>query len=126
MRATAEVGKGTLRIGRDGAVFELTDELYLILFAPIAKHFKGIGLGDIVPHNILFAGGQFQHLGFDGGKIALLYGRLARVDIVIESILNSGTDTKLDTGIELLQGFGHEVCRTVPESVLALGIVPLV
>ena len=57
------------------------------------------------PHDVFFAGSQLHHLGFDGGKVALFYGRLSRIYIVIESVLNGRTDTKLDAGIELLQGF---------------------
>ena len=49
---------------------------------------------------------------------------LARIDVVVETVLDGGSDTELHAGIQLLQRLGQQVCRAVPESVLAFRIIP--
>lgn len=46
------------------------------------------------------------------------------VNIVIESVLDSRTDAEFHIGEELLKSLGEQVSRTVPESMLAFGVIP--
>ena len=51
---------------------------------------------------------------------------LCGIDIIVKTILNSGTDTELNTGIQLLQCLCHQMRRCMPERMLCLRIFPLV
>ena len=70
----------------------------------------------------LFA--QFQQPLLDLGEVLVGDLVLARIDVVVETVLDGGTDTELHAGIQFLQRLGQQVCRAVPESVLAFRIIP--
>ena len=125
VRPTAKVGERALRIGRDGAVGQLADQLRLVDFAPVSEELQGVGFRDVGPADGFLLAHQLGHLSLDLGEIAFLDDRLARIHVIIEPVLDGGADTELDAGIQLLQGFGHEVSARVPKGVLALVVVPL-
>ena len=99
MRATAEVSKRTLGICGDMSVLKLADELAFIYFATVAKHFQGVGLGDVGTLDLLLALGKLEHLFLNPGEILSRELMLSGVDIIIESILDGGADTEFHTGI---------------------------
>ena len=123
MRAAAEVGEITLRVRCDMAVLKFGDKFTLIYFAAIAEQFQGVGFGYIGAYNVFFLLGKLEHFFSIFPKSAEV-NWFSRIDVVVESVLDSRTDTEFHSGIKFLQSFGKEVSRTVPESVFAFGIVP--
>jgi len=49
-----------------------------------------------------------------------------QVDIIIKAALDGRTNAKLRPRIQILDGFCHQMCRGVPESMLAFRIIPFV
>ena len=128
VRATAQVGEVALCIGGDGAVFEvLLDVLTLIGLTVGSKRLQGIGLGDLAAHNGLLLRSQLFHLSLNRWEVALLDAlAIGQQHVIEESVLDGGSETELDAGVQLLQRLCQQVCRGVPEGVLALLVLELV
>ena len=124
VRTAAKVGKRTLRIGGDVAVFKLGDKFALIFLVAVAEELQSVVLRYVGTHYCLVLLGKLKHLGFDFCEIVGCELVVTRVDIVVETILNGRADTELHAGIQLLQRLGKEVSRAVPECVLAFGVFP--
>ena len=125
MRATAQVGEVTLGISGDVTVFQVIDEFALQGLALVAEELQRIGLADVGADNSLIFLCEFSHLFLNLGEVCIGQGGAASVDVIVETILHSGTNTELYVGIQLLKGLGQQVCRCVPEGVFALGVLPL-
>ena len=125
VRATAQIGERTLRIGCDRTISQLADQLSLIFFTAVAKHLQSVRLRDALTLDLLLLGYQLLHLRLDSGKVALLDHGLTRIYIIVKTILDSRTDTELNARIQLLQRLSHQVRARMPESMLAFLIVPL-
>ena len=125
MRATAQVGEVALGIGSDVTVFQVIDELALQGLALVTKELEGVGLADVGTHNGLVLLGEFCHLLLNLGEVGIGQGGAAGIDIIVETCLYCRANTELYIGVQLLQGLGQQVCRRVPEGVLALGVFPL-
>ena len=80
-------------------VLQLGNQLALISFSPLAKHLQGISLRDVPTHHWFLPGSQFHHLLFNDRQVGLLDGRLARIHVIIETVLNGGTYAELDARI---------------------------
>ena len=124
MRTTAEVGEVALGICGDCAVFKFADELAFVGFAAVTEHLQGIGLGDIAAHDRLFGACKLEHFLFYLGEVGCCNLIFARVDVIVETILDGRTDAEFNTGIKLLKGFGQQVRRAVPEGVFAFWVFP--
>ena len=124
VRATAKVGEVALGVGGDVAVLKLADELALVCLAAVAEHLQGVGLADVLAHDGLLLAGELEHALLYFGKIGVGELVLARVDVIVEAVFDGGADAELHAGVKLLQGFGQQVGRRVPEGVLAFGVVP--
>ena len=125
MRAAAQIGEISLRVGGYGSVFEFVDEFYFVVFIAFREHVNGIGFRDAFSLNVFFGGDEFHHFLFDGWKIGFLDGdTLSGVNIVVKSILYCRPNTEFYARVKFLQRFGHQVRRRVPVCVLAFGIVP--
>ncbi len=107
------------------AVLEFVDEFALEALPAVAEELQRVGLADVAAHDGLLASHQFGHFFLNLLKVGTRERVLARVDVVVESVLDGGTYTKLNAVVEFLQSLGQQVCRCVPEGVLALGILPL-
>ena len=108
------------------SVLEVANKLALVGLPFGFEVLECIRLAYLLADELLLLGAELQHLRLDGGEVALLDDlTFGRHHVVIEAVLDSGTYTELNARIELLQGFGHEVARGVPEGVLRLGILPL-
>ena len=125
VRTAAEVCKRTLRIGRNLTVFQLTDKLGFIFFTSVTKHFQRVSFRYILTFDLLFLSHQFQHFSFDSRKIAFFDNSVTRIHVIVESILDSRSDTELDAGIQFLQSFSHQVGTRVPECMLTFFVFPL-
>ena len=125
MRTAAKVGEVALCICSDMTVLKFGDQLTFICFATVPEHFECIGLGDVSAYNLLILLGKFKHLGLDSREIGRRDGMAVGVDIVIEAVFDSRSDTEFHTGEKFLQRLSEEVGRTVPESMLAFIVIPL-
>ena len=120
VRTTAQICKVTLSIGRNMSVFQFFNQLILICLSFLGKESQSIGLGDFLAHNSFLTLGHFDHFLFDLGKVCLTDDNtLRRHHVVIETVLNSRTDTELHARIEFLQSLCQQVGRSMPESMLA-------
>ncbi len=106
------------------SVFKLGDKLALVFFIAVAEHLEGVGLGYVLADNGLVLACEFEHLGFDFGEVIGSEFVFSRVDVVVEAVFNGRADAEADAGVKLLKGLGEQVCRAVPESMLALGVIP--
>ena len=125
MRSFAKVGKITLCVGGDFAVFEFTNEFAFQGLSLVAKIAQCVGFRDVGSHHSLFARHNFLHFLFDFLKIGTCDGVITGVDVVVEAVFNSRANTELYALVELLQGFSEQVGRCVPKGVLTLIVVPL-
>ena len=106
------------------SVLKFADEFALVGLVAVAKHLECIRLGDVFADDGFLACYEFLHLLLDlrevfGGDLVF-----SRIDVVVESVFDGRSDTELYAGVQFLKGFGEEVGRRVPESVLAFGVVP--
>ncbi len=123
--AAAQVGKAAVGVERDRAVLQIGDQLDLIRVALFGKGLQRFGLGHFAADEFFFVAGQLLHLLFDLLQIGFSDGRRA-VDVIVEAVFDGRADAELDARIERFERLGQQVRRGVPESVLALGVVPLV
>ena len=91
------------------------------------KEGEAVGLAYLLAHHRLVLAGQLEHLVFNGLEVALAYLLAVGEQYVVEeAILDGGTETELDAGIELLQGLCQQVGAGVPKGMFALFVVELV
>ena len=128
VRTTAKVGEVALRVGGDGAVFQvLCNVLALVGLTVGLELLQRVGLRDISAHDGLVFLGQFEHLSLDFGEVVLRdHLSFGRHDVIEEAVLDGRSEAELNAGIKLLQGFGKQMRRRVPEGVLALFVLKLV
>ena len=126
VRATAQVGKCTLRISCDVAVFQFGNQLAFISFSTVTKHLQSICLGNVLSDNRFFLSHQFSHLFLNGRQVSFLDSRFTRVHIIVETVFDSRTYTELDARIEFLQSFGQQVGTGMPKGMLTLLILPFI
>ena len=105
-------------------ILELANEFALVLLAAVAEELESVVLGYVGTYNLLLLTGEFKHLLLNLGEVGSGDGVLSGVDIIVETVFDSRTDTEFHTGIQFLECFGEKVCRAVPEGVLAFSIVP--
>ena len=125
MRSTAQVGEIALSIGGDVSVLEFGNKLTLERLSVVSEELERIGLADVAAHHSFFSCHEFIHFLFYLLEIGTGYSVLTRVDVIVEPVFNSRTYTELNALIKFLQSLGQQVRRSVPEGVLAFGVVPL-
>ena len=127
VRATAKVRILTLGIGGDMAVLKFFNQLILIRLSVLSEELKRVSLGNIATYEGFLASDEFLHLLFNQPKVALGDAdAFGGHHVIIESIFDSRTDTKLRTRPQFLHSFSHKVGRSVPEGMLCFGVVPLI
>ena len=126
MWSPAKIGKRTLSIRSDMTIFQFGNQFTFISFSTITKHFQCIRLCYIRTNHGFLLCDQFSHFSFNSRQISLFNNSLSRVNIIIETIFNSRTYTKLYSRIEFLQRFCQQVRTRMPESVLPLFIFPFI
>ena len=126
VRTTTKVSKCTLGISCNVSVFQFGDQFTFVCFAAIAKHFQSICFCDAFSDYLFFLCSQFQHFSFNGWKIAFFNHSFTRIHIIVESVLDSRSDTKLDTRIKFLQSFRQQVCTCMPKRMFTFFIIPFI
>ena len=106
--ATAQIGKITVGVEADRTIFECTDQLHFIFITLFRIGIERFSLRNLTTCNRLFGSGQLLHFLLDLGQVRLCDG-YRRVHIIIESILNAGTDTEFDPRIECFKRFSQQV-----------------
>ena len=124
VRAAAQVRELAVRVVCDGTVFQLGNELLLVLVALFGEVGHGVGLGDLDAAEVLLLAGEFQHLVLDGLEVRVREGAAVHVHVVVETVFDGGADAELDAREQGLEGFGHEVGGGVPEHFLGLVVFP--
>ena len=103
MRALAEVGEVALRIGGDGTILQFGYQFTLVGLAFVAEGFECLGFADLGADDRLFALLNLRNLFLNGGEVGILdHLSFGRHDVVIKTILNSGSDTELYSRVEFL------------------------
>ena len=124
VRAAAQVRELAVGVVCDGTVFQLGNELLLVLVALFGEVGQGFGLGDVDAAEVLLLAGEFQHLVLDGLEVGVRQGAAVHVHVVVETVLDGGADAELDAREKGFEGLGHEVGGGVPEHFLGLVVIP--
>ena len=126
VRATTKVGKRTLCISSNVTVFQFRNQLTFICFTSFSEFLQSVFLGNAFAHQSFFLGCQFCHFCFDNRQIRVLNGSFSRIYVIIETVFDSRTDTKLNARIKFLQCFCQQVSTCVPKSMFTLFIFPFI
>ena len=126
VRTTAKVSKRTLCISSNVTIFQFGNQFTFICLTSFSKFLQSVFFGNTFTHQSLFLCCQFSHLRFDNGQIRVLNGSFSRIYIIIETIFDSRTDTKLNTRIKFLQCFCQQVSTCMPKSMFTLFIFPFI
>ena len=102
MRTAAKVGERAIGVERNRAVLQCLDQLNFVLVALLGECTQRLSLSYLGAYDSLLRASQLQHLLLDTRQVALGDGHGA-IDIVVETALDSGTDTELNTGVQCLQ-----------------------
>ena len=108
------------------SVFQFRNQLALISLTSLTKHLQGIFLGNAGTDQCFFLCSQFCHFLFDSRQVTFLDHCISRIYIVIESVLDSRTDTELNARVQFLQSFCQQMGTCMPERMLSLFIFPLI
>ena len=109
MGALAKVSERPVGIICNGAVLELGDKLLLVLVAFFRKICHCIGLGDILAYKILLFSRKLEHLLLYLRKVGVGKCHTAEVDIIVEAVLNSRSDTEFNARVESLESLCHKM-----------------
>ena len=117
MRSPAEVDIVALFVEGDRlALRQIVDESHFVVLT--ASEFKGASVfpTHLFPDNGQFFVREFAHFLFDTRQILLLEG-LRQIKIVVETILNRGSDSEFDAREKLPNRLRHQVGCAVPQIV---------
>src|SRR5262249_41592011 len=114
VRAAAQVDELTLAVKTQGRIlFQIVvDVLDLEALAHVGNQRPRIGSGALKALERLGVFDDFAHLVLDARKVVLADGS-GRVNVVIETILQRGTEGKLCAREQAQDGAGHDVSSTV-------------
>ena len=127
VRTTAKVGVSTLCVGRNLTVFEFFNEFVLVSLTTVGKELNSVSLWDVFTNECILLLHEFLHLLFNLRKVFFADAHALRGHhVVVETVFNSRTDTKLSAGPNFTDCFSHQVRRSVPKGVLRFSVFPLV
>ena len=126
VRPAAQVDEVTVAVERDGgARRDPFDDLDLVALARGAEHLDGLVAVDLLALELEVGLDVLGHLGLDRGEVLLGEGT-RHVEVVVEAVLDGGTDRDLGLGEEAFYGRGHDVRGAVVQRlerrVLARGL----
>ena len=122
VRTAAEVEEVAAAVQGHGVGVELFDDLDLVALALAFEESDGVGLA----HDGAFEGNVGGHDGahflLDGFEVFRSEGT-GSIEVVIETLVDGGTDGHLHAGEELLHGSGHDMRSGMAQELQAFGIV---
>ena len=127
MWSTTEIDEVAAGVGAYRPILEILDQLHLvgilILLSPVVE---GILLGDLLTDQRLILLSELHNTLLQLRQVALRQrgACLRHINIVVVAVIHGRTDGKFHPGIELLKRLGGQVCRSVPEGMLPLVIIP--
>ena len=122
VRAGAEVGKFSLLVEADNGILgQVVDQLDLERLALFLHELDGFRARQLKALELELLLADLAHLGLDLGKILLRKGE-RREHIVIETVVDAGTDGELHLGPEALDGLRQHMGAGVPIGLAVLGI----
>ena len=126
VRTTAKVGKRTLCISGDVSILQFGNQFTFISLTSFTEFLQRILFSNALTHQYFFLCSQLGHLGLNSWQICLLNDCFTRVYIIVKTVFNGRTDTKLNARIKFLQCFGQQVGTSMPESMFALFVFPFI
>ena len=119
VRACAEVYEvALLKEGKLLVLGKIVDELYLVGLAALFHQSDCLGAGEGEALQLQIFLGDLLHFGFQSGELLLGEGVVA-VEVIVEAVLDRGTDGKLRVGIEALDCLCENVRCGVAQGVSA-------
>ncbi len=120
VRAAAQVRERARRVCGDlGVIGEFTDELELVRL--IGEDLLGLGTREHAAVERLLRGDDVAHLGLDGLEV-LGCERAADLEVVVEAVLDRGTDAEVGAREQFENRLRHHVRGRVAEQVDGLGV----
>src|SRR5262249_44530036 len=92
----------------------IVDMLDLVSLSQVAHEFAGFASGSLEALERLGVGDYVAHLLLDAGEI-LFANQCRRIDVVIETVFERGTECQLRTGKQTKNGAGHDVGAAVTQ-----------
>jgi len=122
VRARAEVGELTLTVeADDGVLRQVVDELHLIGLLLLLHELDGFLARQLEPLELQLFLADLAHLGFEG--IEMLLREIERgVEVVVESVVDRGTDGQLDIRIEALDSLRQHMRAGMPVRLAVLRV----
>ena len=124
MRSAAEIGKTSVLVEGNLAVLQFVNQFNLVFVPLLIEIFESIRLCHVSALERLPGMGELEHLLLDGREIIVGKDLVTKVDVIVESVLKSRSDSELHARIKGLEGLCHEMRRRMPENVLSFRIIP--
>ena len=122
VRTAAHVSVFFVVVKADGVAFaDALDDLLLVRLIALLESGHGLVTRDILTHHIVLAVDQLLHALLDGLEI-FRGDRAAKVDVVIETVIDDRADGHLGLRVELLDGMTDQVRAGVTNHVQAFRI----
>ena len=123
MRATTEVFEGALAVQRHIlAARNAGDDLGLVVLTQSLEIRHRLVAREHTAHHCFVLVGQFDHLLFDSRKVFGREGPLVG-KVVVETVLDHGTDGDLCVGKQFLDGVGQQMGGGVSDHLQAIGVL---
>src|SRR5574343_55077 len=107
MWTATKVGEVALLVEGDFTIVEVLQQLNFILITFFSEVLNGICFSNFFSYVNTFFFGQFQHFGLQFGEIFTVKFVVSKVDVVIETRIDSGTDTEFYARVQSFQSFGQ-------------------
>ena len=124
VRTPAQIDPLALAVHRDGLVArDVRDDLRLVLLAPVAEEPDRFVAVPFLARDRLVAVDDLAHAGLHAFQILRCEGLLAR-EVVVEPVLDGGSDGDLRLRVELLHRLGEDMGRVVTQQLQRLLGIP--
>ncbi len=117
-----EVGEGAVIAKRDGAVFQVLDQLRLVRVVGVLG--QGLGLRHRAQLEFGLLTGEFEHLLFNFLKVTLAKGLALKVDIVVKARFDGGANGQKGIRVKVEDGLRQNVRTGVPKRLFSFGLIP--
>ena len=109
MGPTAQVGKIAVCVEGNGSVLKFADELAFVLVTLCGESFHCLLFRNLATDKLFVLACKFNHLVLDGLQFCLRQLPASEIDVIVATVLNCRTDSELDSRIQSLKGFCHQM-----------------